>query len=203
MFPHIPLQAITLDLADTRSISQTVEHILNNAIYIPETDDTSRPLNSAAGGHTPTTTSPPGAPDSQAPHTTPKEEGGSEVWRRRGYRAVTATDRENADSDSEIIRDDQSGASPPGVVEEEEEDPMAFSSLQRRKRELLAKARRLVSLAHTPSHHHHHLSLSFSLSLSLSPGHFYREDSTSHLLTQSKSSTTPFTVLYSFNITNY
>ena len=34
MFPHVPLQAITLDLADTRSISLTVEHILNNNLLI-------------------------------------------------------------------------------------------------------------------------------------------------------------------------
>ena len=37
MFPDVPMQAITLDLAETRSISLTVEHILNNAIYIPDT----------------------------------------------------------------------------------------------------------------------------------------------------------------------
>ncbi len=35
MFPHIPLHAITLDLADTHSVSLTVERILNNTIYIP------------------------------------------------------------------------------------------------------------------------------------------------------------------------
>lgn len=35
MFPHIPLQAITLNLADTHSVSLTVEHILNETIYIP------------------------------------------------------------------------------------------------------------------------------------------------------------------------
>ena len=36
MFPHIPLQAITLDLADTHSVSLTVDRALNNTIYIPE-----------------------------------------------------------------------------------------------------------------------------------------------------------------------
>ena len=36
MFPHIPLQAITLDLADTHSVSLTVDRVLNNTIYIPE-----------------------------------------------------------------------------------------------------------------------------------------------------------------------
>lgn len=36
MFPHIPLQAITLDLADTHSVSLTVDRVLNNTIYIPD-----------------------------------------------------------------------------------------------------------------------------------------------------------------------
>ena len=35
MFPHVPLQAITLDLADTHSVSLTVDRILSNAVYIP------------------------------------------------------------------------------------------------------------------------------------------------------------------------
>lgn len=35
MFPNVPLQAITLDLADTHSVSLTVDHILNESIYIP------------------------------------------------------------------------------------------------------------------------------------------------------------------------
>lgn len=35
MFPHVPIQAITLDLADTHSISLTVDRILNDSIYIP------------------------------------------------------------------------------------------------------------------------------------------------------------------------
>ena len=35
MFPHVPLQAITLDLADTHSVSLTVDRILSNSIYIP------------------------------------------------------------------------------------------------------------------------------------------------------------------------
>ncbi len=38
MFPHIPLEAITLDLADTHSISLTVERIISNVIYIPGPD---------------------------------------------------------------------------------------------------------------------------------------------------------------------
>ena len=38
MFPHTPLEAITLDLADTHSVSLTVERIINNVIYIPEQD---------------------------------------------------------------------------------------------------------------------------------------------------------------------
>ena len=38
MFPHIPLQAITLNLADTHSVSLTVEHILNETIYVPGQD---------------------------------------------------------------------------------------------------------------------------------------------------------------------
>ena len=40
MFPHIPLQAITLDLADTHSVSLTVERILNSTIYIPGQEGT-------------------------------------------------------------------------------------------------------------------------------------------------------------------
>ena len=36
MFPDVPLQAITLDLADTHSVSLTVERILTEAIFIPE-----------------------------------------------------------------------------------------------------------------------------------------------------------------------
>lgn len=36
MFPDIPLQAITLDLADTHSVSLTVDRVLNNTIFIPE-----------------------------------------------------------------------------------------------------------------------------------------------------------------------
>ena len=36
MFPHVPLQAITLDLADTHSVSLTVDRVLNNTIYIPD-----------------------------------------------------------------------------------------------------------------------------------------------------------------------
>jgi hypothetical protein len=35
MFPHVPIQAITLDLADTHSVSLTVDRILNDSIYIP------------------------------------------------------------------------------------------------------------------------------------------------------------------------
>lgn len=36
MFPNVPLQAITLDLADTHSVSLTVERIINDVIYIPD-----------------------------------------------------------------------------------------------------------------------------------------------------------------------
>jgi len=36
MFPHVPLQAITLDLVDTHSVSLTVDRILSQSIYIPE-----------------------------------------------------------------------------------------------------------------------------------------------------------------------
>ena len=35
MFHNIPLQAITINLADTHSILLTVDRILNNSIYIP------------------------------------------------------------------------------------------------------------------------------------------------------------------------
>ena len=52
MFPHVPLQAITLDLADTHSVSLTVDHILNNSIYIPEeggvVDNDATPFSNAA-----------------------------------------------------------------------------------------------------------------------------------------------------------
>ena len=58
MFPHIPLQAITLNLADTHSVSLTVEHILNDTIYIPGQDDDPSP--SPLSSHTnPTLSSPP------------------------------------------------------------------------------------------------------------------------------------------------
>ena len=36
MFPNVPIQAITLDLADTHSVSLTVDRILSDSIYIPE-----------------------------------------------------------------------------------------------------------------------------------------------------------------------
>lgn len=39
MFPHVPLQAITLDLVDTHSVSLTVDHILTHSIYIPGQDN--------------------------------------------------------------------------------------------------------------------------------------------------------------------
>lgn len=142
MFPHIPLQAITLDLADTRSISQTVEHILNNAIFIPETDNdnTSQPL-------IPTTNTTHTSISSSQSHVplTDRGESGSELRRRHGFRtAVMATDHKDVD----LIRDNQSGSvscdeeGHQVIEEEEEEDPMTFSSLQRRKRELVNNARK-------------------------------------------------------------
>ena len=54
MFPHIPLEAITLDLADTHSMSLTVERIINDVIYIPGQDE--------GTGDTPSTPSPPSQP---------------------------------------------------------------------------------------------------------------------------------------------
>ena len=184
MFPHVSLQAITLDLADTRSISLTVEHILNNAIYIPVpgTAGAEQPLNSLPI-HTPA----PSTPDSQAPSPPPltaslqssaggeatpdtvaDREGerdgaaGSEsvVRRRRGppeSHSVRHNETDDTQSSSGVgvIRNNQSGAPPRdegstnsgsrharGSVREEVS--MSFSSLQRRKRELLASAKRCV-----------------------------------------------------------
>ena len=170
MFPHVPLQAITLDLADTRSISLTVEHILNNAIYIPETGTTgvSQTLNSAtahmSSSATPSQAPETPAPESQAPEsqapptdvdteTTPDP--GQSVVRRRHRREGTA--HHESDGTSELIRDNRSGVPPPEEVgsapvapqsrhEGGGTDIMAFSSLQRRKRELLANAKRSVCL---------------------------------------------------------
>ena len=165
MFPHVPLQAITLDLADTRSISLTVEHILNNAIYIPETGTTgiSQPLNSpTAHMSTPVTSSQ--SPESQSPESqAPLTDVGGETTLgsrtdleqsivRRRHRRERTTHHES-DVTSELIRDNQSGVSPPEEAlvaaqpcheGDQEEDSMAFSSLQRRKRELLANAKRSV-----------------------------------------------------------
>ena len=196
MFPHVSLQAITLDLADTRSISLTVEHILNNAIYIPApgTVGAEQPLNSLPI-HTPA----PSTPDSQAlspppltaspqssaageatPDTVADREGerdsadregerdvaagsGSVVRRRRGppeSHSVRSNETDDTQSSAGVgaIRNNQSGAPPRdegstnataagsrharGSVREEHS--MSFSSLQRRKRELLASAKRCV-----------------------------------------------------------
>ena len=166
MFPHVPLQAITLDLADTRSISLTVEHILNNAIYIPETGTTSvgQTLNSG-NAHMSTSVTPSQSPESQAPESQAPEsqadvdrettpDPGQSVVRRRHRREGTA--HHESDGTSELIRDNQLGAPPPEEVRltpvatqsrDEgggKEDIMAFSSLQRRKRELLSNAKRSV-----------------------------------------------------------
>ena len=172
MFPHVPLQAITLDLADTRSISLTVEHILNNTIYIPETGtaSVSQTLNSGAAHMstlvTPSQSSESQAPESQAPESQAPEsqtlltdvggestpDPGQSVVRRRHR-----TTRHESDGTSELIRDNQSGVPLPEEVrlapvatqshhEGGGDDVMAFSALQRRKRELLANAKRSVCL---------------------------------------------------------
>lgn len=56
IFPDIPLQALTLDLADTRSVSLTAERIINGIIYIPDEeaeDELSPPMaHSPAQPHT-------------------------------------------------------------------------------------------------------------------------------------------------------
>ena len=138
MFPHIPMQAITLDLADTRSISLTVEHILNNAIYIPDGD----PGNAVPGSSaTPTPTLSPEAPDSQEvphpPNFDDNERAGqtlSVIRRRRGCER-----EERLTAEPVVIRDNRPGSAP---RDEEEEEVMSFASLQRRKRELLANAKR-------------------------------------------------------------
>lgn len=61
MFPHIPLQAITLNLADTHSVSLTVEHILNETIYIPGQEGPP-PLSPASPHPHPSLPSPPSLP---------------------------------------------------------------------------------------------------------------------------------------------
>ena len=172
MFPHVPLQAITLDLADTRSISQTVEHILNNAIYIPENDATAATPNIPLTPATPTPATPTtslagsreeaqslqanvdeeereegGEGEREEGGEGEGEEGGEQSGLRR-RRQVSERDKSKDDSqrDSESIssvhvRDNQSR----GLPHDEggnEEDVMSFSSLQRRKRELLANAKR-------------------------------------------------------------
>ena len=51
MFPHIPLNTITVDLSNTQSISHTVDNILNGVVSPPSTSPLGTPLS--------TTTSPP------------------------------------------------------------------------------------------------------------------------------------------------
>ena len=146
MFPHVPLQAITLDLADTRSISQTVEHILNNAIYIPENDETA--LRISLTPDTPTlptpatpTTSLEALSSWEEPHPVVEEETEGEGEREEEddskVQSVLRRRRQG-------IRDNRGRGFPHdgGGNQEVEEDVMSFSSLQRRKRELLANARR-------------------------------------------------------------
>ena len=145
MFPHVPLQAITLDLADTRSISQTVEHILNNAIYIPDNDGTA--LQASLTPDTPTT-SPEARSSREEPH--PLHGNIEEETEREGEREkednskVQSVLRRRRQVSSESIRDNRGRGFPHdgGGNQEVEEDVMSFSSLQRRKRELLANAKR-------------------------------------------------------------
>ena len=159
MFPHVPLQAITLDLADTRSISITVEHILNNAIYIPGTSETP-PLTS-----TTPTISTPGTPsqslESQTPHpplpntsddtlhmesTTAVLSGPEQsVLRRRHVDMEEGTETQSS-SNLEQVRHRQSVSSLSQENTACVEDAMSFPSLQRRKRELLASAKQSVQL---------------------------------------------------------
>ena len=153
MFPHVPLQAITLDLADTRSISLTVEHILNNTIYIPDssTGDTSTSVTTHTT--TPSITPSPEAQAQLAPLTGMGWEEGAEsreTGLRRRHRAERDSSTEcDSEENSELITDNQSGISPcddvvaaTQEVGSGEDDPMTFSSLQRRKRELLVNAKR-------------------------------------------------------------
>ena len=175
MFPHVPLQAITLDLADTRSISLTVEHILNNAIYI-QTGATgvNQPLNSISA-HTSTQVTVSQPPESQAPASPLTDvaerslgeeagaswtETGQSTVRRRRDLSNGMTNSKDVDTQSSLIRDNQSGALPGDVAVVAQspqsrckesavgEDAMSFSSLQRRKRELLAKAKWSVLPVH-------------------------------------------------------
>ena len=53
MFPYVPLHAITLDLADTHSVSLTVDRILNNIIYIPGERGVHMPEQIEGGDDTP------------------------------------------------------------------------------------------------------------------------------------------------------
>lgn len=76
MFPHVPLQAITLDLADTHSVSLTVDRILNNSIYIPEeggmVNNDATPLpNAAESTEPPPVRQQESIPQSHAPITAP------------------------------------------------------------------------------------------------------------------------------------
>lgn len=71
MFPHVPLQAITLDLADTHSVSLTVDRILSDSIYIPEggvADNTG----AEEEGTPPPTSNAEAGDDSPAHHPTPR-----------------------------------------------------------------------------------------------------------------------------------
>ena len=48
MFPHIPLHTITVDLANTQSISHTVENILNGLVSPPPTSPLTTPLSTTS-----------------------------------------------------------------------------------------------------------------------------------------------------------
>ena len=153
MFPHVPLQAITLDLADTRSISQTVEHILNNAIYIPDNDGTAPQASLTPDTPTlPTPDTPTTSPEARSSREEPHPLHGNieEETEREGEREkednskVQSVLRRRRQVSSESIRDNRGRGFPHdgGGNQEVEEDVMSFSSLQRRKRELLANAKR-------------------------------------------------------------
>eukprot|EP00731_Ephydatia_muelleri_P026764 Em0018g864a len=71
MFPNIPLQAITIDLADTHSILLTVDRILNNSIYIPAQEVLPAPPPTPLGPRTDAAVEDPGLRPAEEP---PKEE---------------------------------------------------------------------------------------------------------------------------------
>lgn len=134
MFPHIPLQAITLDLADTHSVSLTVDRVLNNTIYIPEQhqqqqnqqhNSQQQQLLPFQGGEGPTTSEPhPLMSSQQQPHASSLHHGSStegDSMYSSDQEATTCTTGSNTSS-----RD--SSETPPEEEEGEEQGSMLSTS---------------------------------------------------------------------------